>query len=65
MTRSQIASALGLRRGLREAIGFAEKYDYLLHARDGIFATHLDESMERLGITVLLLQRPGGTWMGQ
>src|SRR5271166_983650 len=30
-----------------------ERYQYLLHDRDSIFATHLDESMTRLGITVL------------
>ena len=38
---------------LREAIGFEERYQYLLHDRDGIFAKHLDESVNRLGIEVL------------
>jgi putative transposase len=38
---------------LREAIGFEERYEYLLHDRDSIFAKHLDESIERLGVTVL------------
>jgi putative transposase len=38
---------------LREAIGFEERYEYLLHDRDGIFAKHLDESIERLGVRVL------------
>jgi putative transposase len=38
---------------LREAVGFQERYDYLLHDRDSIFAHHLDESIEKLGIQVL------------
>jgi putative transposase len=38
---------------LREAIGFEERYEYLLHDRDSIFANHLDESIERLGVKVL------------
>jgi putative transposase len=38
---------------LREAVGFEERYRYLLHDRDSIFAKHLDESVARLGIRVL------------
>src|SRR5450631_3479670 len=38
---------------LREAIGFEGRYEYLLHDRDNIFAKHLEESIGRLGITVL------------
>jgi len=38
---------------LREAVGFDERYDYLLHDRDSIFASHLDESIGKLGVTVL------------
>jgi transposase InsO family protein len=38
---------------LREAVGFGERYQYLLHDRDSIFATHLDESVRRLGIAVV------------
>jgi putative transposase len=38
---------------LREAIGFEECYEYLLHDRDSIFAKHLDESVRRLGVKVL------------
>ncbi len=38
---------------LREAVGFEERYHYLLHDRDSIFAKHLDESIARLGIRVL------------
>ena len=38
---------------LREAIGFEERYQYLLHDRDSIFAKHLDESVSRLGVEVL------------
>src|SRR3979411_345929 len=32
---------------LREAIGFEERRQYLLNDRDSIFASHLDESIER------------------
>src|SRR5882762_1196814 len=38
---------------LREAIGFEERHQYLLHDRDSIFAKHLDESIGRLGLKVL------------
>ena len=38
---------------LREAVGFEERYQCLLHDRDSIFAEHLDESVTRLGVTVL------------
>jgi hypothetical protein len=39
---------------LREAIGFEERYQYLLHDRDSIFAKHLDESANRLGTDLAL-----------
>jgi hypothetical protein len=32
----------------REAVGFEERYEYLLHDRESIFAKHLDEILERL-----------------
>jgi putative transposase len=38
---------------LREALAFNEQYRYLLHDRDCIFAKHLDESIERLGVRIL------------
>jgi transposase InsO family protein len=38
---------------LREAVGFEERYEYLLHDRASIFAKHLDESIGRLGVKVL------------
>jgi putative transposase len=38
---------------LREAIGLQDQYECLLHDRDSIFANHLDESIDRLGIKVL------------
>jgi transposase InsO family protein len=38
---------------LREAIGLEDRYEYLLHDRDRIFAHPLDESIERLGVIVL------------
>jgi transposase InsO family protein len=38
---------------LREAIGLQERYKYLLHDRDSIFAQHLDESIAKLGVKVL------------
>src|ERR1700716_2479129 len=42
-------SAAGTLQQLREAVGFEERYEYLLHDRDSIFAKHLDESIQRLG----------------
>jgi transposase InsO family protein len=38
---------------LREAIGFQDRYEYLIHDRDSIFANHLDESITRLRVKVL------------
>jgi putative transposase len=38
---------------LREAIGLQDRYKYLLHNRDSIFAQHVDESIAKLGVTVL------------
>ena len=38
---------------LREAIGLQDRYEYLLHDRDSIFAKHLDESIAKLGVKVL------------
>jgi putative transposase len=38
---------------LREVVGLEERHQYLLHDRDGIFAKHLDESVTRLGVSVL------------
>jgi putative transposase len=38
---------------LRGAIGYDGGYEFLIHDRDSIFASHLDESIERLGIRVL------------
>jgi len=38
---------------LREVVGFDYAHRYLLHDRDSIFATHLDESIKALGLTVL------------
>ena len=38
---------------LRETVGLEGRYAYLLHDRDSIFATHLDESITRLGVKVL------------
>jgi transposase InsO family protein len=38
---------------LREAAESEGHYEYLLHDRDSIFAEHLDESVQRLGMTVL------------
>jgi putative transposase len=41
---------------LREAVGFENRYEYLLHDRDGIFAKHLDESVGRLGLGSLTVR---------
>jgi transposase InsO family protein len=38
---------------LREAIGFEDGYRYLIHDRDTIFASHLDDSVERFGLKML------------
>jgi putative transposase len=38
---------------LREVMGFGDKHRYLLHDRDNIFAKSLDESIGRLGMSVL------------
>jgi putative transposase len=38
---------------LREAVGLQDRYEYLLHDRDSIFANNLDESIGRLGVKVL------------
>ena len=35
---------------LREALGYEDRYRYLIHDRDSIFAKSLDESIERLGL---------------
>jgi transposase InsO family protein len=40
---------------LREAIGFEQRYRYLLHDRASIFARNLDRSIERFGPGVLRL----------
>lgn len=39
---------------LREVLGDADEHGYLIHARDSIFAKHLDESIRALGLEVLL-----------
>ena len=38
---------------LRQVIGWDERYRYLIHDRDNIFATRLDESIRQLGLVVL------------
>jgi transposase InsO family protein len=38
---------------LREAIGDEDEHKYLIHDRDRIFAKHLDESIQALGVEVL------------
>jgi putative transposase len=38
---------------LRETVGYEDRYKFLIHDRDGIFASHLDESIRALGIRVL------------
>jgi putative transposase len=38
---------------LRELVGSQQQYECLLHDRDSIFANHLNESIERLGVKVL------------
>jgi transposase InsO family protein len=38
---------------LREVVGYEDQYKFLIHDRDCIFASHLDESIQALGIKVL------------
>src|SRR5450755_2126132 len=38
---------------LREALGYEDQYEFLIHDRDSIFAHYLDESIGRLGVRVL------------
>jgi len=38
---------------LREVIGYEDRYRYLIHDRDNIFAKRLDESIRALGLRVL------------
>jgi transposase InsO family protein len=38
---------------LREVVGYQDRYKFLLHDRDSIFARHLDESIRKLGVRVL------------
>ena len=38
---------------LREAVGYEERYKFLIHDRDCIFASQLDESIRALGVRVL------------
>src|SRR4030088_3496495 len=38
---------------LREAVGFDERYEFLIHDRDSIFASQLDESIRALEVRVL------------
>lgn len=38
---------------LREVVGYEDRYRYLIHDRDSIFAKHLDESLKALGLSVL------------
>jgi hypothetical protein len=38
---------------LRAALGYEERYRYLIHDRDSIFGKSLDESIKRRGLKVL------------
>ncbi len=38
---------------LREVVGYQDRYKFLLHDRDSIFASHLDESIRKLGVRML------------
>jgi transposase InsO family protein len=38
---------------LREVVGYEDRYEFLIHDRDCIFASQLDESIRALGIKVL------------
>jgi putative transposase len=47
-------------RQLREGLKYEDRYRYLIHDRDSIFAKSVDESIERLGLKALnsSLRRP-------
>ena len=38
---------------LREVVGYQDQYEFLLHDRDSISASHLDASIRKLGVRVL------------
>jgi hypothetical protein len=38
------------RQQLREAVGYENRYKYLIYDRDSIFSCELDESVDRLGL---------------
>jgi putative transposase len=38
---------------LRETVGCEDRYEFLIHDRDSIFANHRDQSIGRLGVSVL------------
>ena len=38
---------------MREVVGYEDRYEFLIHDRDCIFASQLDESIRALGIKVL------------
>jgi hypothetical protein len=38
---------------LRETVGYEDRYQFPIYDRDGIFASHIDESIRALGIRVL------------
>jgi putative transposase len=46
-------SAQWTRQQLREAVGYEERYAYLLHDRDRVFSAEVDESVQRLDLRVL------------
>ena len=47
-------SAAWTLRQLRDVVGFDDAHHrYLIHDRDNIFAKHLDESIQALGLSVL------------
>jgi putative transposase len=46
-------SAQWARQQLRDAVGWENRYEYLIHDRDAIFSADLDESIKRLGLRVL------------
>jgi hypothetical protein len=42
---------------LREVVEYEDRYKFLIHDRDSIFASHLDDSIRALGIRVLSQHR--------
>ena len=53
VTSPRIPAPTGRCNSLHDAVGYEERYKFLIHDRDSIFASHLDDSIRALGVKVL------------